>query len=125
MGTSEFYAVVEDIPEVKDSLVVYIDSSGTDGKLLLFIVLNLGRQLDEALRDRINQQLRTHLSPRHVPDNIVAIPEVPYTLNGKKMEVPVKRLMQGLYVEDVVSFESMQNPKSMEIFIRIAEEENS
>ena len=125
MGTSEFYTVVEDIPEVKDSLVVYIDSSGTDGKLLLFIVLNLGRQLDEPLRDRINQQLRTHLSPRHVPDNIVAIPEVPYTLNGKKMEVPVKRLMQGLYVEDVVSFESMQNPKSMEIFIRIAEEENS
>lgn len=125
MGTSEFYTVVEDIPEVKDSLVVYIDSSGTDGKLLLFIVLNLGRQLDETLRDRINQQLRTHLSPRHVPDNIVAIPEVPYTLNGKKMEVPVKRLMQGLYVEDVVSFESMQNPKSMEIFIRIAEEENS
>lgn len=125
MGTSEFYTVVEDIPEVKDSLVVYIDSSGTDGKLLLFIVLNLGRQLDETLRDRINQQLRTHLSPRHVPDNIVAIPEVPYTLNGKKMEVPVKRLMQGLCVEDVVSFEAMQNPKSMEIFIRIAEEENS
>ena len=86
MGTSEFYTVVEDIPEVKDSLVVYIDSSGTDGKLLLFIVLNLGRQLDETLRDRINQQLRTHLSPRHVPDNIVAIPEVPYTLNGKKID---------------------------------------
>ena len=124
MGTSEFYTVVEDIPGIKDSIVVDIANSGTDGKLLLFIVLNLGQELDETLRDRINQELRTHLSPRHTPDNIVAIPEVPYTLNGKKMEVPVKRLIQGVSAEKVVSVETMQNPKSIDVFIRIAQEEN-
>ncbi len=116
MGTSELYRVVEARPEVLDSLVV------DTGKLSLFVVLAAGSSLDDALRRRIAEALRAELSPRHVPDEIVAIEEVPRTINGKKMEVPVKRLLLGEPMEAVVSPDAMANPASLAPFIRGVEE---
>ena len=126
MGTSEFYRVVESAPEVLGSLV--IDTCGlgqsgkeTSGRLLLFVVLREAVVLDEALTNRIREQIKTQLSPRYVPDAIFAVPEIPQTLNGKKLEVPVKRIFQGVDVSRSVSREAMSNPDSLKPFLEVAE----
>ena len=120
MGTSEFYRVVEELPEVVDSLVVDTGELGREGRLLLFVVLHAGAALDEALETRIRQKLRTELSPRHVPDAIYVVPEVPRTLNGKKMEVPVKRILSGVPPDRAVSRDAMSNPESLQPFVELA-----
>jgi len=117
LGTSEFYSALDDIPEVADSLVVHLDDpSGGMGSLLLFVQLVDGAALDDELRSRINAQLRQRLSPRHTPDDILAIPEVPYNLTGKKLEVPVKRLLTGAPRDSVVSDGAVRNPRALDIF---------
>ncbi|MFM1752203.1 MAG: hypothetical protein RL119_1165, partial [Actinomycetota bacterium] len=107
LGTSDFYAVVEDIAGIVDSLVVHLDHVDTDGhqhdELRLFVVVSSSTAFDDTLRSHIKSQLRSLLSPRHVPDVIEAIPAVPRTLSGKKLEIPVKRLLLGAQVADVVS----------------------
>jgi acetoacetyl-CoA synthetase len=120
MGTSEFYRVVADLPEVEDSLVIDTGALGRDGKLLLFVVLAEGVTLDEGVRSRINETLHRELSPRHVPDQIHAVREVPYTLNGKKVEVPVKRILMGIPVERAVSRAAISNPESLRYFAELA-----
>ena len=95
IGTSELYRVVEDLDQVVDSLVVDTGRLGHDGRCWLFVVLADGAVLDDDLRATIARRLRAELSPRHVPDEIVAVAEVPRTLNGKKLEVPVKRILLG------------------------------
>jgi acetoacetyl-CoA synthetase len=120
MGTSELYSVVEELPEVADSLVVDTSELGVEGKLLLFVVPADGITLDDDLRRRITRALARDLSPRHVPDAIYAIPAVPRTLNGKKMEVPVKRILAGAPVERVMSRDAMSNPDSLIFFIDLA-----
>ena len=120
MGSSEFYRVVEGLPEVLDSLVADTSSLDTEGQLLLFVVLRPGTALDEALIGRINRTLRQELSPRHVPDAIYAVPEVPRTLNGKKMEVPIKRLLMGTPAERVANPGTMGNPQSLTFFLELA-----
>lgn len=120
MGSSEFYRVVEGLPEVLDSLVADTSSLDTEGQLLLFVVLRPGAALDEALIGRINRTLRQELSPRHVPDAIYAVPEVPRTLNGKKMEVPIKRLLMGTPAERVANPGTMGNPQSLAFFLELA-----
>lgn len=113
MGTSEFYRVIEELGPVKDSVVVDTsDASGT-GKLWLFVVLQPGQQLDEALRKEIERALRSKLSPRHVPDEIRAVLDVPRTSSGKKLEVPIKRLLGGARLEDVVNLGALQNPDAL------------
>jgi acetoacetyl-CoA synthetase len=114
MGTSEFYRVVEELEPIKDSVVVDTsdDPSGT-GKLWLFVVLRPERELDEALRSAIRRTLRSKLSPRHVPDEIRAVPDLPRTLSGKKLEVPIKRLLAGARLEDVVNPGTLQNPEAL------------
>lgn len=92
------------------------DSDGGMGSLLLFVQLGSGEQLDDALRARINQQLRQRLSPRHTPDEVFAIPEVPYKLTNKKLEVPVKRLLTGAPRDTVVSDGAVRNPHALDIF---------
>jgi acetoacetyl-CoA synthetase len=119
MGTSEFYRVVEDLPEVLDSLVIDLSGLGGDGRLLLFVVLAKGADLDDGLRQRISGRLRAELSPRHVPDEVHAIPEVPRTLNGKKLEVPIKRILSGTPLEEAVSAGSVANPASLDYFSRL------
>jgi acetoacetyl-CoA synthetase len=121
VGTAEFYGVVEALPEIADSLVVHLeDPDGGPGELLLFVVPRDGRALDGALRQRIAARLRTELSPRHVPDQIIAVPAVPRTLSGKKLEVPVKRILQGTPAEDAASKDALADRRSLEPFEALA-----
>ncbi|WIV55966.1 acetoacetate--CoA ligase [Amycolatopsis nalaikhensis] len=104
LGTAEFYAVVEDLPGIADSLVVHLeDSGGGPGELLLFVALSDGVRLDEALRARIKAALRGQLSPRHVPDVIEVVPAIPRTLTGKKLEAPVKQILRGRPAAEVIN----------------------
>jgi acetoacetyl-CoA synthetase len=120
MGTSELYRVVEELPEIADSLVVDTSELGVEGQLLLFIVLCEGSALDDALRQRINQALSRQLSPRHVPNRVYAVEQVPRTLNGKKVEVPVKRILAGAETATVISPDAMSNPESLRFFEELA-----
>ena len=120
MGTSEFYRVVEELPEVVNSLVIDTSQLGTEGKLLLFVVLRDGVELDDALRAKIESVIRASLSPRHVPDAIQTIAEVPRTLNGKKLEVPVKKILNGVEPEKAVSLDALANPDAIRPFIELA-----
>jgi acetoacetyl-CoA synthetase len=119
MGTSEFYRVVEDAPGVLDSLVIDTSAAGVEGRLLLFVALRDDADLDEVTAD-LRARIRSELSPRHVPDEIRAIPEVPRTLNNKKCEVPVKRILAGVAPEVAVSHGALANPQSLEPFVRLS-----
>jgi len=123
MGTSEFYSVIDELGEVVDSLVVDTSSLGNEGKLLLFLVLAEGVQLDDALMSKLKSRLRRALSPRHVPDEVYAVPDVPRTLNGKKVEVPVKRILLGESPNVVVTPSSLANPDSIQYFVDFASQE--
>jgi acetoacetyl-CoA synthetase len=121
MGTSELYAVVEELPEVVDSLIVHReDEAGGAGELILFVALAGGRELDDDLRSRIAGALRSELSPRHVPDAIVAVPAVPRTMTGKKLEAPVKRILLGARAEEVASADALLDPTAIEAFVAYA-----
>lgn len=120
MGTADFYRVVEEMDEVADSLVVDIKPSADSSRLMLFVVTKSGGVLDQGLRTAIASKLREELSPRCVPDEIHLIPEVPRTLNGKKVEVPVKRILSGMSVSEAVSRDAMTNPESLQVFIEMA-----
>ena len=121
LGTGEFYAVVEDVPEVIDALVVHLeDAGGGAGELLLFVVPADGAEVDEAVRDRIARALRSELSPRHVPDTIVSVPAIPRTLTGKKLEAPVKRILRGESSERVASRDSLLDPAALDAFVALA-----
>jgi acetoacetyl-CoA synthetase len=117
MGTSEFYRVVEAIPEIADSLVVDTGSLGHEDKLWLFVVVRSGSSLDDALIARIKSSIRSQLSPRHVPDEIRAVPAIPRTLNGKKLEIPVKKILLGAPVEQAANPDTLQDPKSLQAFV--------
>jgi acetoacetyl-CoA synthetase len=120
MGTAEFYRVVEGLDEVVDSLVVDASDPGGEGRLLLFVVLRPGVELDDGLRGRIRAAVRADLSPRHVPDRIDAIAEVPRTLSGKKLEVPVKRVLAGVPLEKAVSEGALANPDAIHQVVALA-----
>ncbi len=120
MGSSEIYSVVEDLAEVTDSLVFGFDTSRGNYFMPLFVVLTDGLELDQVLKKKINTKIRSALSPRHVPDEIYAISEVPRTLNAKKLEVPVKKILAGIPVEKAVNVDSMANPDSIEFFVELA-----
>jgi acetoacetyl-CoA synthetase len=123
LGTSEFYSVVEGLDEVLDSVVVHLeDPAGGPGELLLFVVLGEGVALDDALRARIAGELRTALSPRHAPDGIHQVAAVPRTLSGKKLEVPVKRILSGVAVEAAAAPGALVNPDSLAAFVALARE---
>jgi acetoacetyl-CoA synthetase len=123
LGTSDFYAVVEARPEVADSLVVHLEGDDPDqpmGELLLFVALTPGAELDDALRGAIVHALRTELSPRHVPDAILRVPAVPRTLSGKKLEVPVKRILNGAAADAVASRSSLADPAALDWYEEFA-----
>lgn len=120
MGTSEIYRAVESLPEVLDSLVVDLEYLGRESYMPLFVVLRPGVTLDEALVERIKQSIRTNVSPRHVPDEIFAVPEVPRTLTGKKLELPIKKLLLGLAPEKILNRDAMANPQSLDWFLEFA-----
>ena len=121
MGTAEFYRVVEAHPGVLDSLVIDTSgAAGTDGELLCFFVVADGADVAGIVAE-VRSALRRQLSPRHVPDRFVTVDDVPRTLNGKKCEVPVKKILAGTDPEAAVSREALRNPDSLDVFIRMAE----
>jgi acetoacetyl-CoA synthetase len=115
IGTAEIYRALHSISEIEDALIIHLDQDGKDF-MPLFVVLKAGLDLTDELRKQIKTTLRTICSPRHVPDDIFIIPEVPYTISGKKMEAPVKKILSGARVDDVVSRDAMRNPKAIEVF---------
>lgn len=122
IGTAEIYRAVEQIEGIADSLIVCCELP--DGKFFmpLFVALKAGAGLDDDLRARIATRLRADCSPRHVPDHIYQIDAVPYTLTGKKMEVPVRRILTGMPLEKAASRDAMKNPGAIDYFVRFAEE---
>jgi acetoacetyl-CoA synthetase len=122
IGTAEIYRAVEQVPEVADSLIVCVELPGGHFFMPLFLKLKPGFTLDAALTKRISAKLREDCSPRHVPDRMYQIEAIPYTLTGKKMEVPVRKLLLGLPLEKAASRDAMMNPDAIDWFVRFAEE---
>ena len=121
LGTSDFYGVVEELPQIRDSLVIHLDDpEGGPGELILFVVLAEGTQLDEPLRAEIASRLRVELSPRHVPDTVIAVSSVPRTHSGKKLEVPVKRILRGEPADRVASPGALSDPASLDAYVKLA-----
>jgi acetoacetyl-CoA synthetase len=119
LGTAEFYRVVEELDEVTDSLVVHLeDRAGGNGELILYVVTRAG--LDDELTGKIRRALREALSPRHLPDAVVAVPSVPRNLTGKKLELPVKRILLGARPDDVASRDALADPDSLTPFVEHA-----
>ncbi len=125
MGTSEFYRVVDVLDEVDESLVVDTGDGRQAGRLLLFIVMANGAELDEQFEDILRTKIRSELSPRHVPDAIYTIYEVPKTLNGKKLEIPVKKILSGIPVTEAINTGTMINPGSIDFFVEMFSSLNS
>lgn len=121
MGTSEIYRVVEDMPEILDSLVVDLEYLGRPSYMPLFVVLAPGATLDDELKGRIDERIRTALSARYVPNDIFEITEVPRTLSGKKLELPIKKILLGASAEKVANPDSMSNPHTVAYFVAFAE----
>jgi acetoacetyl-CoA synthetase len=120
MGTSEVYRAVASVDEVTDALVVDLPRPGTEGWMPLFVVLREGVELDDELRSELARRIREQCSPRHVPDAVFAIAEVPRTLSGKVLEVPVKRILMGTPPEQAASRDSLANPAALDWFVELA-----
>src|SRR5579884_827775 len=119
MGTSEIYRSVLGVEAVVDALVVDVPREGTSGWMPLFVVLREGETLSDELVAEIRRRIREDCSPRHVPDEVLQIPEVPRTLSGKALEVPVKRILTGTPVEQAASRESLANPAALDYFVAL------
>jgi acetoacetyl-CoA synthetase len=119
LGTAELYRVIEARPEVADSLVVHLE---TTGQLLLFVVPADGHRLDDALEAQLAGDLRQALSPRHVPDRIIEVAAIPRTLSGKKLELPVKRILSGTPPEQAASRDALVDPAALAPFVSLGEE---
>jgi len=121
MGTSEIYRAVLGLDEIVDALVVDVPRPGTEGWMPLFVVLREGAELNDELRREIAKRVRSQCSPRHVPDEVFSIAEVPRTLSGKVLEVPVKRILMGTPPEQAASRDSLANPEALDYFVDFAE----
>jgi acetoacetyl-CoA synthetase len=122
MGTSEIYSAVDRVDEVVDSLVVDVPRDGGNSFMPLFVVLEEGVDLDDDLKGRIASSIKENASPRHVPNEIFAVPDIPKTLNGKKLEVPVKKILSGTEPEKAASKESLSNPESLDRFVELSQQ---
>lgn len=124
MGTSDIYRIVEKVDEVQESLVIDLEVLGRHSTLLLFVVLKPEARLDVHLKAGIREQIKTTLSPRFMPDEIYEVEQIPKTLNGKKMEVPIRKLLLGFEIEKAINPDSMSNPDSLSFFLTIAKQLN-
>ena len=120
MGTAELYRVVESFDEVLDSMVVDLEYLGRESYMPLFVVLRPGLQLDAVLAEKIRAQIRTGLSARHVPNDVFQVPEIPRTITGKKLELPIKKVLLGQPVEKVTNPGAMANPGSLAWYVEFA-----
>lgn len=118
MGTSEFYRVLEEMEEIDDSLIVQLP--GDDDRLILFLVITKMTDLDDCLITRIKTKLREELSPRHIPNQMYVVKEIPRTLNGKKLEVPVRRILSGVPIDKAATKGAIKNPESLQFLVDLA-----
>ena len=125
MGSAEIYQAVEGLDAIQDSLVVDLEFLGRDSFMPLFVVMTDGVAFDDSVKEQINQAIKTSVSARFKPNEIVEISEIPRTMSGKKLEVPVKKLLLGGDPAKVVNRDSMANPDSFDFFIRYAKERNT
>ncbi|WP_436788134.1 acetoacetate--CoA ligase [Yinghuangia sp. YIM S10712] len=125
MGSADIYEAVERLPEITESLVIGVEQPGGDYWMPLFVVPAPGVRLDDALRTRIKDTIRTQVSPRHVPDDIIEVPGVPHTLTGKRLEIPIKRLLQGHAAAEAVNPGSVDNPDLLRYYAGLAAERAS
>ena len=116
IGTAEIYRAIENIPEILDSLVVNLERPDGSDTMPLFVKLSAGAQLNDELIKRIKTNIRQAYSPRHVPDLVIAVSDIPYTISGKKMETPVKKILLGKAVEQAANLGAMRNPESIQFF---------
>ncbi len=121
MGTSEIYRVVESFDEILDSLIVDLEFRGRDSFMPLFVKLADGVTLDADLKQRVAKRLRAEVSPRHVPNEMIVVDDIPYTLSGKKMEVPIRKILLGMDANKAANLGAMRNPESAEFFIDYAQ----
>ncbi|MCB0686143.1 MAG: acetoacetate--CoA ligase, partial [Saprospiraceae bacterium] len=120
IGTAEIYRAVDKIKAIKDSLIVNLELSGGRHYMPLFVLLNEGQKLTDAVKDQIRQVLRSEYSPRHVPDEIIEVKDIPYTISGKKLEAPVKKILLGYPIGKAANPDSMRNPESLDFFVAFA-----
>ncbi|MEU4165016.1 acetoacetate--CoA ligase [Actinoplanes sp. NPDC026670] len=120
LGSADLYAVVERLPEINEALVIGVELNGGGYWMPLFVVLAENAVLDRTLEDRITSALRTQASPRHVPDTIIAVPGIPHTRTGKKLEVPIKRLLQGATIEQALARSAVDNPALLDFYAQLA-----
>ncbi|MBX3253846.1 MAG: acetoacetate--CoA ligase [Chitinophagaceae bacterium] len=121
IGTAEIYRAIDTIAQVKDSLVLNIEQPGGGDYMPLFVVMKEGEALTDEVRNSIKNALRTAYSPRHVPDEMIKVDDIPYTISGKKMEMPVKKILMGKPVDKSVNKGSVKNPGSLAFFIEFAQ----
>lgn len=119
IGTSEIYRAVELVSEVKDSLIICIEKDNGSFWMPLFVALKEGVELTDELRKKINTTIRSENSPRHVPDEIIVVPDIPYTISGKKTEMPVKKIFMGSDPEKIMNQGALRNPESIDFFVKL------
>jgi len=120
IGTSEIYRAVDKVKEIEDSLIINLELDKGKHYMPLFVKMRRNVQLSEDIKMKINTQLKKEYSPRHVPDEIIAVNDIPYTISGKKMEAPIKKILLGLPLEKSINFDTMRNPDSVQFFIEFA-----
>jgi len=118
IGTAEIYNVLDKLPAIRDALILNLERPNGEDLMPLFVALAEGQVLNPELQSEIKTQLRTQCSPRHVPDRIIPIPDIPYTLSGKKMEVPVKKILLGMDVSQSLNRDAIRNPEAIDWFLR-------
>jgi acetoacetyl-CoA synthetase len=120
IGTSEIYRAVNKIEEIEDSLIVNLELDEGKHYMPLFVKMKKGFDLNEDVQTKIKTQLKTEYTPRHVPDEIIEVKDIPYTISGKKMEAPIKKILLKMPLKKSINFDSMRNPESVEFFIDFA-----
>jgi len=120
IGTAEVYAVLASIEEIDDAIIINLELAGGGFFMPLFVRLADGVALDPELEQKIRDRLRTEYTPRHVPDRIIQVPEIPTTLTGKKMEVPVKKILRGVPPDQAANTNAMANPEALRPFVSYA-----
>jgi acetoacetyl-CoA synthetase len=120
IGTSEIYRHINTVKAIDDSLIVNLELDGGKHYMPLFVKMKPNTQLTESIKTEINEQLKKECSPRHVPDDIIEVPDIPYTISGKKMEAPVKKILLKMPLEKSINLDSMKNPESVDFFVAFA-----
>ncbi|MEO6131552.1 MAG: acetoacetate--CoA ligase, partial [Saprospiraceae bacterium] len=116
IGTAEIYRVINEINEIEDSLIVNLELEHGRHFMPLFVKMRPGHKVDPDLKKKISSLLKLKCTPRHIPDDVILVPDIPYTISGKKMEAPVKKILMGMQVDDSLNRDAMRNPESLEFF---------